>query len=365
MIDVGENAVPALADYDADGDLDLFIGNRGKLQADGFYAGLYLYENVGTSNQPSFQFVTSNFLDLADWKLQELKPYFTDINQDGKTDLLISGRESVSRETRLYALINQANLGEVWEFQPEQRQSLTLPFRSEDNLAFYDVDQDQRVDVLVGKQSGNLIYYRNMSADFPPQWDQVNDSFAGIERNAQGLFLSAAIISTNGSGSLEIISTNSSGSLLLRPLPESAAPADTVVVQNSLLSETVAVRLGRQSWLTTGQILGGSTTIAIGSQRGGVSLLNLNREGASGEEITLNIFPNPATDSDLTTVQANRAVKRIQVISVGGRVVHEYPVPQPISRLNIDSRVLPAGLYLVRVFFNQGGAASAKLLVGN
>jgi len=365
MIDVGENAVPALADYDADGDLDLFIGNRGKLQADGFYAGLHLYENVGSSTQPSFQFVTSNFLDLADWKLQELKPYFTDINQDGKTDLLISGRESVSRETRLYALLNQATSGGALEFRPEQRQSLTLPFRSEDNLTFYDVDQDLQMDVLVGKQSGNLIYYRNSGTEFPPQWTQENDAFAGIDRGARGLFLASAIVDTDGTGSVEILSTNSSGNLLLRPLEENSELVDTLVVRNSILSETVAVQLGRQNWLTTGQILGGSTTVAIGSQRGGISLLNLNREGSSGEEITLNIFPNPATDSDVTTVQANQTVEKIQVISVAGQVVYEYSLPQPLSRLSLDTGVLPTGLYIMRVFFEQGGATSAKLLVGN
>ncbi|WKN45991.1 T9SS type A sorting domain-containing protein [Tunicatimonas pelagia] len=363
MIDVGENAAPALADYDADGDLDLFIGNRGNLQENGFYAGLYLYENVGSPAQPSFQFVTSDFLSLANWQLQEVKPYFTDINQDGRTDLLISGRESESRETRLYALLNQASSGDAWEFQPEQRQLLTLPFRSEDNLAFYDVDQDQRVDVLVGKQSGNLIYYRDTGTDFPPQWTRENDAFAGIDRSARGLFLAPAIINTDGT--VGILSANSSGNLLLRPLEENTESIDTVVVRNAILSETVAVQLDRQSWLAVGQILGGSTTVVIGRQRGGVSLLNLNREGASGEEITLRIFPNPATDSDVTTVQANRAVKQVQVISVAGQVVYERSLPQPLSRLNVDTRVLPPGLYVMRAFFEQGGVASAKLLVGN
>ena len=365
MIDVGENAAPALADYDADGDLDLFIGNRGKLQADGFYAGLYLYENVGSPNQPAFQFVTSNFLDLTDWKLQELKPYFTDINQDGKIDLLISGRESVSRETRLYAILNQAAIGQAFDLQPRQRQVLTLPFRSEDNLAFYDVDQDQQVDVLVSKQSGNLIYYQNADTEFPPQWDQVNDSFAGIERNAQGLFLSSAIVNTEGAGSPQIVSTNSGGTLLIRPLAETAELADTVAVQNSLLSKTVAVQLGRQSWLATGQIMSGSATVAIGSQRGGVSLLSLPQEDASGEEITLNIFPNPATNAEVTTVQANRLIRKIQVITIAGQVVYENSMPQPVSRLNVDTQVLPVGLYLVRAFFVQSGATSIKLLVGN
>ncbi|MEO0330093.1 MAG: T9SS type A sorting domain-containing protein [Bacteroidota bacterium] len=369
MIDVGENAAPALADYDADGDLDLFIGSRGNLRADGFYSGLYLYENVGNAQQPSFQFVTRNFLSLTDWKLQELKPYFADINQDGKIDLLISGRESVSRETRLYALLNQAEAGSPVDFQPSQRQPLTLAFRSEDNLAFYDVNQDQQIDVLVSKQSGNLIYYQNQSPDFPPQWVQEDDAFAGIDRNARGLFLASAIVDIDGDGSAEIISTNTSGNLLIRPIDtdsEEDIIIDTVMVQNALLSKTVSVQLGRQNWLATGQIISGSTTVLVGSQRGGVSLLQLNQgEPTDGEEIALNVFPNPAIDASLTTVRANRAISSVQIISVNGQVVHELFLAQPLSQLSLETAVLPVGLYIVRAFLEQGGAISTRLLVRN
>ncbi|MEM6845096.1 MAG: T9SS type A sorting domain-containing protein [Bacteroidota bacterium] len=368
MIDVGEDAVPALADYDADGDLDLFIGNRGELQSDGFYAGLYLYENIGNTSLPSFQFITSNFLGLTDWKLQELKPYFTDINQDGKIDLIISGRESVSRETRLYALLNQADAGLPADFQPKQRQLLNLPFRSEDNLTFYDIDVNQQMDVLVGKQSGNLVYYRNQSSNFPPQWMQEDDAFAGIERNARGMFLASAVADTDGDGADELVSIDARGRLLLRSLDaNSTDEVDTIVVQNDLLSEAVPIQFGRQNWLATGQITAGRLTVAVGSQRGGISLLHLRQNGAGeeGESASLGVFPNPATDSDVTTVQASGAVRQVQIISAAGQVVFNQSLTQPLSRLSLETRVLPTGLYIVRVFLETGSVVSAKLLVAN
>jgi hypothetical protein len=368
MIDVGENAAPALADYDADGDLDLFIGNRGVQRADGYYTGLYLYENMGTSQNPSFQFVTNNHLDLSEWELQELKPYFTDIDQDGLVDLLISGREAVSRETRLYALLNQADgLEAPYQFLTGQRQALELAFRSEDNLAFYDVDQDQQMDVLVGKQSGNLIYYRNQSESFPPQWVQEDDAFAGFDRNARGLFLTPAVIDADGTA--EIISTDISGSLLVRPIDSDGTESsvDTILVQNELLNDAVPVQLGQQNWLTLGALNGSNrVSVVIGSQRGGVSLLHLNVGSGEnpGEQVALLIYPNPATEGT-TTLEASGLMRSVQVINTAGQLVQDYVLSEPLSEVNLESATLPTGLYIIRAFFAQGGVVSTKLLVHN
>ncbi len=63
MIDVGENACPAFFDYDGDGDDDLFIGTFG-VQLDAvFRSTLWLYENTGNVQQPSFKFVTHDYVE--------------------------------------------------------------------------------------------------------------------------------------------------------------------------------------------------------------------------------------------------------------------------------------------------------------
>lgn len=369
MIDVGENAAPALADYDADGDLDLFIGNRGRQRESGFYAGLYLYENVGNTRQPSFRLVTDDFLELSDWELQELKPYFVDIDQDGKQDLLISGREATSRESRLYVLLNRATASnEPYLFQAEQRQALELAFRSEDNLAFYDVDGDQQVDVLVGKQSGNLAYYRNQQQNFPPQWALEDDAFAGIDRNARGLFLAPAVADTDGEKTAEILSTDVSGNLLIRSLEHennTEISVDTVSIRNSLSSEISPVLLGRQSWLATGQLTGsGVLSVVVGSQRGGVSLMHLDTDRRPSEQLSLLVYPNPATNGT-TKLEASQPMRSIQLINVAGQVVKDYTLAEPLDQINLESAVLPTGLYVIRVFLAQGGTASTKLLVNN
>ena len=51
MIDVGDNAVPALTDYDGDGDQDLFVSQNNMPNAT---ATVRLYENTGTAADPDF-----------------------------------------------------------------------------------------------------------------------------------------------------------------------------------------------------------------------------------------------------------------------------------------------------------------------
>ncbi|MGI9545287.1 MAG: hypothetical protein ACR2MX_18635, partial [Cyclobacteriaceae bacterium] len=48
MIELGENAIPALVDYDGDGDHDLILGNSGNQHNGEFIASLSLFENKGT-----------------------------------------------------------------------------------------------------------------------------------------------------------------------------------------------------------------------------------------------------------------------------------------------------------------------------
>jgi hypothetical protein len=50
MIDVGDNAVPAFIDYDADGDYDLFVSQHTSAQ---FVSSIAMYENTGTNTAPA------------------------------------------------------------------------------------------------------------------------------------------------------------------------------------------------------------------------------------------------------------------------------------------------------------------------
>ena len=78
-IDVGSYAIPALADLDDDGDMDLLIG-----RGDG---RLTHFENTGTATSPVFV-LTSDFYKSIDVGLSSA-PALVDWDDDGDFDLLI------------------------------------------------------------------------------------------------------------------------------------------------------------------------------------------------------------------------------------------------------------------------------------
>jgi hypothetical protein len=78
-IDVGRRSAPTLVDFDGDGDLDLLIGSE-----DG---PLRLWRNVGDATNPRFEEDPSFTIGLHPMSV----PAFADLNGDGRLDLIAGG----------------------------------------------------------------------------------------------------------------------------------------------------------------------------------------------------------------------------------------------------------------------------------
>ena len=368
MIDVGENAVPAFTDYDADGDLDLFIGNRGIPRSDGFYAGVYFYENIGDAQQPVFQWRTADFLNLSQLRLSDLKVYFADLNGDARLELLLSGAEGSSNDGSLYLLENSASAGQPAQYDASQAQRIDLDFSAQDNLAFYDVDRDGQKDLLLGKQRGNLVYYRNASGGLIPQWVLSDEAAGGIEGGITELFLFSLLTDLDGNGTTELLTTDISGRLLVRPdfirsLNQGGAVLpDTVQTYNSLLSENRALTLGNQSWLATAPLFGNRRpALVVGTRRGGISIYQLDSETIPTQEVDLLLFPNPAEQD--VTLQASEAIMEVQLISLTGQLLQQTTLLEPAPEVTFGVAPLAAGLYIVRATLVSGQVHTQKLII--
>ena len=82
--------------------------------------------------------------------------------------------------------------------------------------------------------------------------------------------------------------------------------------------------------------------------------------GPSGqEEVSLRLFPNPA--SDLVYVESNISISRIDLLQVSGiRVLQSVPAGFS-SSINISS--LSPGLYIVHIVLENGERISRKLMI--
>ncbi len=142
-IDVGLNSTPALVDIDADGDLDLFIGEFG--------GNINFYRNEGSVQFPSFVLDTTHFLGLDVG--QHSFPAFADVDHDADLDLFVG---NASGEIVFYRNVGSPQLA---QFQLDT--GFQLQLRTFVTPAFGDLDGDGDLDLVCGNVGGGLYYFEN------------------------------------------------------------------------------------------------------------------------------------------------------------------------------------------------------------
>lgn len=140
----GSNCTPALVDIDGDGDLDLFIGESS--------GDLNFYRNTGNSTDFAFELVSDNYGDIDVGRRSA--PTFTDLDGDGDQDLV------VGREADGAAIYRNMGTPELPEFAPVDGFPFPLPINT--IIVFVDIDGDGDKDLFSGGLGGGLVYYENV-----------------------------------------------------------------------------------------------------------------------------------------------------------------------------------------------------------
>ncbi len=363
MIDVGENAVPALADVDNDGDMDLLVGNRGILHQDGFYGGITCYENTGTYSQPVFTLKTADFAQMNALKLRDVKVYFSDLQADGLPEMVITGSKTSSGQGLLYIFENSQAF--PFQFDVSQPKTINFNFNVKDNFAFFDVDNDGRQDLFLGKQNGDLEYYHNTGEGLDPVWHLENEHAGNISGNTFSLFLSPLLYDLDQNGEADLISTNISGKLLVRSdfVANLEQPqflrTDTATIH--LNGSDKNIEVGEQTWLAAADLFGnGTTTLLIGHREGGISLLNVSSEKEKPTSLFL-VYPNPS--EGIVQIQTDKPIVTLQIINIKGQLLYEEQLAHSGTQVFFNTDRLSAGLYLIRVLLENGEMPTSKLII--
>ena len=210
-IDVGSESVPALADLDGDGDLDLLVGN--KLDPTTLRnARLFLFRNDGSVTAPAF--VLADTLELPG--SYHFAPALADLTGDGLVDMLLG----TWNEGVLF-LRNQGSRAEP-RFVQDTTRTITLTRGSNATPALGDVDGDGDLDLFVGEASGAVNFYRNDGSVQDPRFALVSDTFGGIDAGRRS---HPALTDIDEDGDLDLLfGSEEGGALLYRNEGTSAEP---------------------------------------------------------------------------------------------------------------------------------------------
>jgi hypothetical protein len=209
---------PAVSAIDVDGcgEKELIFSPFGGLDfTTESYASIWVYKNMSTTEIADYQLISKRFLQdqMLDFGMGAF-PTVVDIDGNGLLDIVVGNYGNVdsawlnidtwsSRFVADLTLLKNMGTPTQPEFQihplnltPKLTYSAAVP-------TFGDINNNGRLDLLIGTECGKILHYENQNPDvFPPDFVLVNPNI--LQENI-GLFLAPQLFDLNGDGLLDLV----------------------------------------------------------------------------------------------------------------------------------------------------------------
>ena len=359
MIDVGDNAVPAFLDYDGDDDYDLFVSQNNSAD---FFATIRLYENSGTQTSPKFTLANDDIFGFSNSSFYNLKIQFADIDHDSKIDLVFTASNFQNGATHLYYFANQTNTGIDFSQAPIQ---LTVPalFATE-NVLVVDIDNDGFQDLLVGKNTGALEYWKNVGQDGSVSFSREDETYLDLGISILRQNISGTVADLDADGNADLVLGDQTGQLSIisnfREAIDTAGKSKEIIF-NPLAVEYQAKNLGGRIWPVAANIFGtNKPAIIVGNILGGIYILRHDEGTSLPKNPVISVFPNPIRPQDQVKIQIDRPAVLQIFTSLGQGIMPPANIPaNDLYTLTIPNWA--AGVYILR--FTVRGKSFARRLV--
>lgn len=346
MIEVGQNSYPVLFDYNADGKKDLLIGTFGYFSVNTLQAKLTLYENIGSLSQPIFSLVTRDYANVSLQGLNNVMPTVGDVDSDGDIDILVG-----TSNGKIHWLKNSAGPGNPCNFSTFLNNPFNFITQSASaSPQLFDIDEDGKLDLMIGGKNGRIAFYRNTGTAGSPTFSLITNTFGNVDvkgvANFYGIDGYASPFFYKEQGVTHLLVGSVSGDIFHYTVPSPTATCNLISPSLNGFNE------GGQSTVFFEDITNdGKRDLFIGNASGGVSFFSSNSSMVSVrdlEQLTsqVKIFPNPAGDHiSVNLGYISQPVFTCEIkSSVGKSAIAKH---SSTNSLVIDISGLQAGLYLI------------------
>jgi hypothetical protein len=236
----------------------------------------------------------------------------------------------------------------------------------QENVLVIDVDQDGRVDILIGKATGAVQYWRNTSSA-QPAFTLANERFLDLASSTDRQNPTIAVSDLDADGRADLILGNQRGELTLFGDFRAQDPniqGVSQIIFNSLTEEYESRNLGGRVWPVAVNLFNSDKpAIVCGTITGGLVVLK-NEEGATlPNEPVIEIFPNPVSSNETFKIRADRNMIVQFYNLIGQRISTSYFIPANQEYPIVVSGLLP-GIYIAR-FSYRGKSTGRRFVVIN
>ncbi|MEM9919921.1 MAG: T9SS type A sorting domain-containing protein [Bacteroidota bacterium] len=356
MIDLGTGAVPRFVDYNADGLMDLVIGNEFVFQpVVNNKVVLQLYVNIGTQQEPLYTLQDPDWLgfsNLVGVGNQYLSPEFGDLDNDGDLDLLVG--ESTGR---MFYAENTAGPGRQMVFGEVRYPYKDIRVGQYCFPHIMDYNKDGKPDLLIGERNGNVNLLLNtgtlMDAAFDSDLSASSnyEFFGRIDTRGNDDFGFSSPRSVSVDGEIEYFIGSTSGTVK-RYKDLSDDPNSTF----SLLSDDYGqLRIGSQVHADFANLDGDNFyEMVVGNSRGGISFFKTNINtgvvsvGGPNPNLSVELFPIPA--SQMVNIELPTSIQQslqAKVFNALGQEMFSFQFRGP--RQSFDVSKLAQGVYFLEL----------------